>query len=164
MNKDILLAAAILTFLACNGRPKAPTASIDSTPSEPFKIPAVHTIYTQTVCHGNACSYVHYLMLDTYDEAKFDDYHFVDLADGYLDTVKTALPVAAIQFCRPFSFRDIGGTENDEQLKDHAITLLFYKEDYKGKLPEISSVTIWDNGHPKQLDWMDIETRKRRTK
>jgi hypothetical protein len=102
-------------------------------------------------------------MLDTYDDTKFDDYNFVYLADRYLDTVKTHLPVAAIQFCSPFSFRDIGGSENDEQLKAHAITLLWYNEDDKGKLPEISSITIWNNGRPKMLQWMDIETRKRGT-
>jgi hypothetical protein len=160
MNKKILFAAATLIHLACNERPKTPDTSL----FEPFKIPSIHKIYTQPVCHGNACSYVHYLMLDTYDDAKFDDYNFVYLADGYLDTVKTALPVAAIQFCSPFSFRDIGGSENDEQLKNHAVALLWYREGYEGKLPEISSVTIWNNGRPKELHWMDIETRKGRTR
>ena len=157
MIRKYLFLVAVFAAWACKGKP------VTSTAYEPFKIPPIHTIYTLTVCHGDSCRYVHYLMLDTYDDTKFDDYNFVYLADRYLDTVKTHLPVAAIQFCSPFSFRDIGGSENDEQLKAHAITLLWYNEDDKGKLPEISSITIWNNGRPKMLQWMDIETRKRGT-
>ena len=105
MNRKLLLSAIVVLTWACKEKPAPPTGD------EPLKTPGIHTVYTQTVCHGSACSYVHYMMLDTYDDEKFNDYDFVHLADGYLDTVKTALPVAAIQFCSPFSFHDIGGSE-----------------------------------------------------
>src|SRR5205809_3055130 len=67
-----------------------------------FKEPKIVPVYFNEVCQGDSCSYVHFLMLTSFDETRFNDYDFVYIADKYLDSVKTKLPVAAIQFCKPF--------------------------------------------------------------
>ena len=102
-------------------------------------------------------------MLTSFDETRFNDYDFVYIADKYLDSVKTNLPVAAIEFCKPFKFVDIGGSENDEQLTKNAITLLWYEPTLKGdKIPEISHISIWTNGQRKDLDYLHAKSRKQR--
>lgn len=158
MNRRHLFFLTFLVAWSCTGKSPAPTTY------PLLVVPHIHTIYTNKGCHGDACAYTHYLMLDSFDERRFDDYNFVYLADEYLDTVKTDLPVSGIEFCSPFSFRDIGGSENDEQLEAHAITSISYLWEGKySKTPEITSIRIWTNGHAKELEWMDTETRKRRT-
>lgn len=123
------------------------------------------SIHFEMVCHGDNCSYIHFVTLSSYEESKFNDYDFVFLADKYLDSVKTHLPVAAIEFCRPFNFDDIGGSENDEQFERNAIALLWYNwEKEQSKVPEIRHIAIWTNGQRKDLDYLDIETRQRAMK
>lgn len=125
----------------------------------------LNQVYFNKVCQGDSCSYIHFLMLNSFDETRFNDYDFVYIADKYLDSVKINLPVAAIQFCKPFKFVDIGGSENDEQLTKNAITSLWYepisKED---RVPEITHISIWINGQRKELDYLQLKSRRQRMK
>jgi hypothetical protein len=130
---------------------------------ESFKEPKIIPIYFNEVCQGDSCSYVHFLMLTSFDEANFNNYDFVYIADKYLDSVKTNLPVAAIEFCKPFKFVNIGGSENHEQLEKHAITSLWYALSSKDdRVPEISHISIWTNGQRKDLDYLHIKSRRQR--
>jgi len=129
-------------------------------PDSLVKEPTISQIYFHTVCQ-DSCSYVHVLMLSEFEEAKFNDYNFVYIGDKYLDSVKTSLPVAAIEFCKPFEFIDIGGSENDEQIKAHAIASLWYEPTVQGdKVPEISHVSIWTNGQRKGFDYLQVKSRR----
>ena len=130
---------------------------------EVFKEPKISPVYFNKVCQGDSCSYVHFLMLTSFDETRFNDYDFVYMADKYLDSVKANLPVAAIEFCKPFKFVDIGGSENDEQLTKNAVTLLWYEPTLKGdKIPEISHISIWSNGQREDLDYLHTKSRRQR--
>ncbi len=167
MNNSLnILTLAILPTLFCscgqtNSSDKQTTDTIAKV--ERPKDPKLSPVYFNKVCQGDSCSYIHFLMLNSFDETRFNDYDFVYIADKYLDSVKINLPVAAIQFCKPFKFVDIGGSENDEQLTKNAITSLWYepisKED---RVPEITHISIWTNGQRKELDYLHLKSRRQR--
>lgn len=124
-------------------------------------VPQVSIIDSVKVCHGDSCSYVHYLMLSSYNEECFNDYNFVQIADKYIDSVQVQLPIAAIRFCKPFKFDKIGGSENDEQLDKHAIMEMWYKNQSSiNKVPEISHIKIWTSKGAKSLDYINVESRQ----
>jgi hypothetical protein len=58
----------------------------------------IKRFYINKVCQGDSCAYVHYLMLSSFDETSFNDYDFVYPGDKYLDTARSHLPIAAIEF------------------------------------------------------------------
>ena len=128
---------------------------------EIFKEPKITQTYFNRVCQGDSCAYIHYIMLASFDEARFNDYNFVYLADKYLDSVKANFPVAAIQFCKPFKFSDVGGSENDDQLRNNAVVALWYELTLKGdKVPEIHHISIWTDGQRKDLDYLQLKSRR----
>jgi hypothetical protein len=147
----------IIVFIVTSCGQTAKESNATATCTEP----QIKPTYYLTVCQGDSCSFVHYLMLSSYNDKCFNEYNFVYIADKYLDSVQTHLPVAAIQFTRPFKFNDIGGSENDEQLKKHAIMAMWYEnQSITNKVPEISHISIWTNGERKTLDYLHVVNRK----
>lgn len=152
-----LLLAIILAIFSCTSDKR-----IDN---QDFKEPSMKPIYFGTGCQGDSCSYTHYLQLSFYDDSQFNEYDFINLADKYLDSVKTHLPVSSIEFCRPFEFHNIGGSENDEQLTNNAIVSIYYYWPSKQeKVPEIYSVSIWNKGQRKDLREISLKSRRQTMK
>lgn len=150
------LCVIILLFFSCQ-------TNKNKTNNESPKDVKIKRFYSNQVCQGDSCAYVHYLMLSSYDDDSFNDYDFVYLGDKYLDTVSSPLPITAIEFCRPFDFREADGSENDQQTNKNAICLLWYNwQGIQGKVPEISQVSIWLQGQRKNLDYLYLTGRRQR--
>ncbi|HYF02368.1 MAG TPA: hypothetical protein VEC36_03255 [Patescibacteria group bacterium] len=113
-------------------------------------------------------SFGHYLMLETYDEHCFNRYDFVFLADKYLDTLQTNVPVQAIMFVKPFKFNP--GSEwsvNEGELQRNAIVEIWYESKWVDKsvtIPKINNVTIWFDGKRRTLYVSDTSSRSSRIK
>lgn len=155
----LLVILTIILLISCGEN------TIPNSRNFKFKNPSITSFYFDQVCQGDSCSYIHYLMLSSYEDENFNDYDFVYLSDKYLDSVQTHLPVAAIEFCKPFKFKDIGGSENGEQITKNAITLLWFEnQSLTNKVPEISHVSIWTESGRKDLDYIHVENRQHRMK
>ncbi len=115
--------------------------------------------------HTSYSGYVHTLMLDEYHEECFNEYNFIYIADKYLDSVKTNLPVEAITFVKPFNFKPAYDSGDSDPIKEHSIVEIWYNEEtMNNKVPEIESVSIWVNGTRKELNNMHHSSRQQEMK
>jgi len=108
-------------------------------------------------------SYVHYLMLNDYDDKCFDQYDFVYAADKYLDTVKTNNPVEVIAFSKPFDFRPAGDlTDGDKFVQNGIVEIAYDIDSVFKKLPEIRSVSFLHDGKRYKVNELPVSLRQRR--
>ncbi|MFT3678679.1 MAG: hypothetical protein QM791_00315 [Ferruginibacter sp.] len=102
-------------------------------------------------------------MLDNYNDDCFNDYNFIYIADKYLDSVTTNLPVNGLTFVKPFNFQPVYDSRDGEPLREHSILdIYFSNETKKNKVPEITSIGIWTNGTRKDLEYMHVSSRQQR--
>lgn len=139
--------------------------SVDAYPTNACKEPALRQVYSMRGCNGDVCGYLHYLMLDEYSDACFNDYDFVSVADKYLDTVKSDLPVQGVQFIRPFEFEPVYDSQDLTPLQKNSISSITYSDSTMDrKIREIQFVSVWVDGVQKTFAYMDFSSRERRMK
>jgi hypothetical protein len=139
--------------------------SIDTFPTSTCKEPTVRLVYTMRLCNLDVCGYRHYLMLNEYSDACFNDYDFVSVADKYIDSVKSDLPVKGVQFIRPFEFEPVYDAQDLRPLDDNSISEIMYSDSTMHlKIREIQFVSIWVDGRQKTFSYMDFSSRERRMK
>lgn len=125
--------------------------------------PHIRPIYYEQGCNGNKCGYFHTIMLDSYNEDCFNHYDFVFMADKYLDSVKTNLPVKGITFVRPFDFHPAYDSEDAGPIRENSIVDIYYTDEtMNNKVPEISSISIWTKGKRRDLEYMYVSSRQER--
>ena len=144
-----------LIFFFCACKTEIPDLEFIESKFEP--------VYFLQSCNGDVCGYTHTLMLDNYNDELFSRYDFIYLADKYLDSVKTNLPIRSVVFVRPFDFQPVNDSEDDSKIIDHSIAKINYTDETMSfKIPEISSVSIWIDGHEHRLDYMQVSSRQQR--
>lgn len=123
----------------------------------------IRPIYYEQGCNGDKCGYFHTVMLDSYNDDCFNQYDFVFMADTYLDSVKTNLPVKGITFVRPFDFHPAYDSEDAGPIRENSIVDIYYTDEtMNNKVPEISSISIWTKGKRKDLEYMYVSSRQER--
>jgi hypothetical protein len=149
-----ILILILLFFPSCSSDKAAETKCIE---------PKIKCIYFEQGCNGDKCGYFHTVMLDHYNDNCFNDYDFIYIADKYLDSVKTNLPVKGITFVKPFNFQPVYDSRDIEPIRDNSIVDIYFMDDtMKNKVPEITSICIWINGERKQFEYMNVSSRKQR--
>lgn len=101
----------------------------------------------------------HYLILKEYSEEDASSWsNFVQFADNYRDTVQTTLPLSSITIVKPYKKHvtsDLYGGEGWLELREHCLlTINYSKQTMHDKLADISSLDIWQNGEPFNIDLM----------
>jgi hypothetical protein len=156
----------LLIFIpGCSNSKNDNSSTIDTTPLPNCPEPKLKQIYFDQGCNGDKCGYFHTVMLQEYNEACFNNYNFVFIADKYLDSVKSKLPVKAIYFVKPFDFQPTYDSADFEPLNAHSIVGIGYTDNtMHQKVPQIERISIWTNGERKTLEYLEIAERSSRMK
>jgi len=115
--------------------------------------PHIKPVYYTEGSNCGIIGYNHTLMLDAYNDSCFNDYNFILIADTYLDTVKSHLPIREITFVKPFDFKPEYDSGDKIPIDEHSIIDIWYTDQsMKTKIPEISSISVWTNEVRKDFD------------
>jgi hypothetical protein len=155
--KTLKLIVLIVILGSCN------SDNVGSVDKKDCVEPYIRPIYYEKGCNGDKCGYFHTLMLDTYNDDCFNHYDFIYMADKYLDSVTTNLPVEGITFVRPFDFHPTYDSEDAGPIRKNSIVDIYYSDEtMNNKVPEITSISIWTNGKRKDLEYTYVSFRQQR--
>ena len=120
-------------------------------------------VYFEKGCNGDKCGYSHNLMLNKYNDTCFNDLDFVYIADKYLDSVKSNLPVKSVRFVKPFDFQPTYDSEDLQPLNDNSIVEIYFTDEtMHEKVPQIGRIGIWTNGAKNTLEYLEVSSRTHR--
>ena len=95
----------------------------------------------------------HYLLVENYDKHCLNDYDFIRAVYKYIDTLTLCKPVASITFCSK-SFTDIPDDQDWGYIRKLNIFDVYFCTENIGQMhPKISSISIWENGKYRAINF-----------
>ena len=111
--------------------------------------------YTDKGSSNSVISYAHYLILENYEDERFNQTFFIKLANNYIDTASIDKPIGAIYFSKPNPSFDTSGDPDylhwEKVREGFILSIDFSKKSLSTGEYKISSITVWEDGDPKNI-------------